>query len=208
MKQIVCHGDSLTEGKDIEKPYRWPSLLQNAMGVELINTGIGGDTSAGLLGRFSTDVVARKPDLVILMAGTNDFWWDLPVNIVMANLFSMASQAQYYEIAPVFGMPIPFITDRVLKQSYSPPEAGYDRLLQKLISLRNKLTVTAQENEIPILDFYRLFVDSNHEIQTQLYLEDGLHANRQGQRLMAERAVSEIRKLFLFDANVSTASPE
>lgn len=198
MKRIVCHGDSLTQGTDIEKSYRWPSLVQNSIGVEVINTGIGGDTSAGLLSRFSTDVSARKPDLVILMAGTNDFWWDLPLNIVMANLFSMASQAQYYEIAPMFGMPIPFIADQVLKQSYSPPEAGYDQLANKLISLRNKLTATAQENEIPILDFYRLFIGSDDQIRTQLFLEDGLHANRQGHRLMAELAVTEIRRLFLF----------
>jgi lysophospholipase L1-like esterase len=49
MKRIICHGDSLTEGKDIEVAYRWPSLLQNALDTEVINTGIGGDTTAGLL---------------------------------------------------------------------------------------------------------------------------------------------------------------
>lgn len=90
MKRIICHGDSLTEGTDIEEAYRWPSLLQNALGTEVLNTGIGGDTTAGLLSRFSTDVIPRKPDAVILMGGTNDFWWDLPVNNVLANLFSMA----------------------------------------------------------------------------------------------------------------------
>ena len=80
MKRIICHGDSLTEGKDIEAAYRWPSLLQNALGTEVINTGIGGDTTAGLLSRFATDVIPRKPDAVILMGGINDFWWDLPID--------------------------------------------------------------------------------------------------------------------------------
>ena len=42
MKRILCHGDSLTEGTDIEAAYCWPSLLQNALGTEVINTGIGG----------------------------------------------------------------------------------------------------------------------------------------------------------------------
>jgi len=64
MRRIICHGDSLTEGKDIEVAYRWPSLLQNALGTEVINTGIGGDTTAGLLSRFATDVIPRKPDVV------------------------------------------------------------------------------------------------------------------------------------------------
>jgi len=28
MLKIVCHGDSLTEGKDVEPAYRWPALLK------------------------------------------------------------------------------------------------------------------------------------------------------------------------------------
>ena len=46
MKRILCHGDSLTEGTDIEAAYRWPSLMQNALGAKVSNTGIGGDTTA------------------------------------------------------------------------------------------------------------------------------------------------------------------
>ncbi len=196
MKRIICHGDSLTLGADIEKIYRWPSLLQNATGIEVLNTGIGGDTSAGLLGRFSVDVIARKPDVAILMAGTNDFWWNLPLNAVLANLFSMACQAQHYDIAPMFGLPIPFIVDRASK-AFSPPEAGYEQLADRLIKLRDKLMVRAEENGVPHLDFYRLFTDDRGGARTRLYLEDGLHANQQGHRLMAELALSEIRKRLL-----------
>ncbi len=28
---IICHGDSLTEGADVEKAYTWPSLLENKL---------------------------------------------------------------------------------------------------------------------------------------------------------------------------------
>lgn len=145
MKQIVCHGDSLTEGTDIEAAYRWTSLLENVLGPEVINTGIGGDTTAGLLSRFTTDVIPRKPDAVILMGGTNDFWWDLPVNTVLANLFSMAYQARYHGIAPLFGLPMPFDIDRAAKQPYHPPEAGYDQLLARIRSLGEKLKPAADE---------------------------------------------------------------
>jgi lysophospholipase L1-like esterase len=68
MQKIICHGDSLTQGADIEPAFRWPSLLQNALGgVQVINTGIGGDTTAGLLSRFGADVVAPQPDAVLIM---------------------------------------------------------------------------------------------------------------------------------------------
>lgn len=197
MKRILCHGDSLTEGTDIETAYRWPSLLQNALGTEVINTGIGGDTTAGLLSRFSTDVISRKPDVVILMGGTNDFWWDLPTNTVLANLFSMAYQAQFHGIAPMFGLPMPFDVNRAAKQPYNPPEAGYGQLLTKVMSLRNKLKSAGDDSDIPVVDFYHLFIDDGSKIRAHLFLDDGIHANRQGHRMMAELAASQIANLFL-----------
>lgn len=197
MKQIFCHGDSLTEGTDIEVAYRWPSLLQNALGTKVINTGIGGDTTAGLLSRFSTDVIPRKPGAVILMGGTNDFWWDLPTNTVLANLFSMAYQAQFHGVAPLFGLPMPFDKNQAAKQSYSPPQAGYDQLLAKVKSLRQKLKTVAGESDIPVLDFYHLFIGDGGRIRSDLFLDDGMHANRQGHRMMAELAASQIADIFL-----------
>ena len=40
--------------------------------VEVINAGVGGNSSANLLKRVHEDVIAKQPDLVILMVGTND----------------------------------------------------------------------------------------------------------------------------------------
>lgn len=38
----------------------------------VINAGIGGNTTAEMLARLQRDVLAHRPDLVVLMAGTND----------------------------------------------------------------------------------------------------------------------------------------
>ena len=40
--------------------------------VEIINAGVGGNNSAQLLSRLDKDVIAARPDLVIVMVGTND----------------------------------------------------------------------------------------------------------------------------------------
>jgi len=130
------------------------------------------------------------------LGGTNDFWWDLPVKIALANLFSMAYQAQFHGIAPLFGLPIPLDSDRAAKQPYSPPEAGYDQLIAKVKALGQKLKSAANENDIPVLDFHPLFIDDAGHIRSNLFLDDGVHANRQGHRLMAELAMSQIRNLF------------
>ena len=93
MKRIVCHGDSLTEASDLDKNSTWPILVANRLNLNVIKSGIGGDTSGGLLGRFYHDVVRHQPDLVVILAGTNDLWWDLEVNLIQANIFAMACQA-------------------------------------------------------------------------------------------------------------------
>lgn len=198
MQKIICHGDSLTHGADIEPAYRWPALLQNALGgIKTVNTGIGGDTTAGLLSRFGADVISHKPDAVILMGGTNDFWWGLSVNMVMANLYAMAYQAQHHGIAPVFGLPIPFDMEQAKQQPWNPPEQGYDQMSSNIQSLGQTLSAAAEESEIPILDFCGLFLDDHAQVNPTLFLEDGVHPNNQGHKEMAAMAAVELKKLFL-----------
>ena len=198
MKQIICHGDSLTEGVDIETAYRWPSLLQNSLGLEVVNTGIGGDTTAGLLSRFPTDVVPHKPIAVILMGGTNDFWWGLPVNSVMANIYTMAYQAQHHGIAPIFGTPLPFDGEAVEKQPFRPPESGYNALQAKIHGFVSALKTAAKDSEIPVMDFQRIFIDDQGQVRSRYFLEDGLHVNREGHRRMAVLAAATLKELLLF----------
>ena len=80
MKTIVCHGDSLTEGAEVEQSDTWPALAEKELNIRLVNSGISGDTTGGLLSRFYHDVIQYRPDILIIMAGTNDLWWDLSIN--------------------------------------------------------------------------------------------------------------------------------
>ena len=40
--------------------------------IRVINAGIGGNNSRNLLARIDSDVLRHRPDLVILMVGSND----------------------------------------------------------------------------------------------------------------------------------------
>ena len=64
----------MTEGSDIEKAYTWSYLIEHNLRVPVLNHGIGGDTTAGMLSRFPLDVVQQLPDIVIFMGDTNDLW--------------------------------------------------------------------------------------------------------------------------------------
>ena len=198
MRTIVCHGDSLTEGSDLEKNYTWPHLVENKIKVTVINSGIGGDTSGGLLGRFNQDVVGCQPDMVVILGGTNDLWWDLDINLILANIFAMACQAQYRNIVPLVGLPLPLCMENIRHQNMMSPIAGWDKCLNKLSELVDALVMAAKESDIACLDFYHPFLDKNGNVRGKYYLEDGLHPNKLGHLLMAEKMVALLRSLFYF----------
>lgn len=198
MQTIVCHGDSLTQGADLEDAYRWPSLLSHALTVRVINSGIGGDTTGGCLARFYPDVMAHKPRIVLLMGGTNDLWWNLEISVIVANLFAMVSQARYHLATPLLGLPLPIDVKAVRQQDFAAPLGGYTRFCQKLADLNDALRQAAIESEIGVLDFYQLFFNADGKLRSELFLEDGLHPNGKGHHHMATYAVQIIRQRFLF----------
>ncbi|MGD8961070.1 MAG: GDSL-type esterase/lipase family protein [Desulfobacterales bacterium] len=72
MRTLICHGDSLIEASDLDGPSTWPSRVARRLKINVINSGIGGDTTGGLLGRFYPEVVQQDADAVLIMGGTND----------------------------------------------------------------------------------------------------------------------------------------
>lgn len=65
-KTIVAFGDSLTAFTG------WVGMMKGELGTNVINSGVGGDTTIHAKARFENDVLAYKPDVVILNFGMND----------------------------------------------------------------------------------------------------------------------------------------
>ena len=67
----VAFGDSLTAGVGATEGQDYPSLLAAKLGVQIVNKGVPGSTTADALGRV--DEVARlEPRVVLLCLGGND----------------------------------------------------------------------------------------------------------------------------------------
>jgi lysophospholipase L1-like esterase len=79
------------------------------------------------------------------------------------------------------------------------PIAGWQKCVQKLSDLVAALKTSARESDIVCLDFYHPFLDKNGDTLGKYYLADGLHPNKQGHRLMAEKAVDLLRNQFHFN---------
>ena len=186
MKTIVCHGDSLTEGADVGQNHTWPALAEKELNIRIVNSGISGDTTGGLLSRFYHDVLQHRPDMVIIMAGTNDLWWDLSINVILANIFSMACQAQHHHIVPVIGQPLPVYIDAAQQQNMLEPIGGFKKCVEKMSELVKALGDIAEKSEVARIDFYHPFFDQQGNVAGKYFFEDGLHPNKDGHRRMAE----------------------
>jgi len=61
---VVFLGDSITQG--------WRTVAKDFPDLRVVNRGIGGDTTRGVLYRLNADVLSLKPAAVVLLIGIND----------------------------------------------------------------------------------------------------------------------------------------
>jgi acyl-CoA thioesterase-1 len=90
--QYVAFGDSLVAGVGTTSGNNFVSLLSSRLGVSIVNAGRSGDTTASALSRLQSDVIARQPDVVMVLIGGNDLLQGVPLTQRVANITSIAQQ--------------------------------------------------------------------------------------------------------------------
>jgi lysophospholipase L1-like esterase len=90
--KIVFFGDSLVQGVGASEKKDLPSLLSQKTGVEFINAGISGNTTADGLARLEKDVLEKKPNLVLVLLGGNDALRQMPTEQTFSNLENIITQ--------------------------------------------------------------------------------------------------------------------
>ena len=93
-RALICFGDSLTEGVGASPGHEYPSLLAKALGREVLNAGVSGETTRDALTRLESDVLSRNPRLVIVAFGGNDFLHGVPREEIFANLDTIVRRIQ------------------------------------------------------------------------------------------------------------------
>jgi len=180
-KRVVFMGDSITDewgrkyGKFFpDKPY--------------VNRGISGQTTPQMLIRFRPDVIALKPKVVVILAGTNDLAGNTGPSTMEAiedNLTSMAELAKANGIRVVLASLLP-VCDYIKPQTARrPPE--------KIIELNRWMKEYAAKNGLVYLDYYSAMLDDKKMFRQELTY-DGLHPNDAGYEIMgplAEKAIAE-----------------
>jgi len=93
-RTIVCFGDSITFGYGARPGEDYPKALGKIMNIPVINAGIDGDTTPEALKRVKEDVLDRKPLLVIIEFGGNDFLRKFPLEGTVNNIREMVRRIQ------------------------------------------------------------------------------------------------------------------
>jgi lysophospholipase L1-like esterase len=153
--KIVALGDSLTVGEtgfsDSEESASYTKYLetlakqhlaslQSGVEVNVLNRGINGDLTSGMLERFSRDVVDEKADYVIILGGTNDLGWGFDPAMIAHNLTTMYDAALNKGIVTV-ACSVPSIL-------------GFDSLIPPRLQLNRMIRTEAEKKSIPFVDFF------------------------------------------------------
>jgi len=186
--KLVCLGDSLTEGYGIPQTARWSDLLLKDLEIEIINQGISGDTTGGMLARFQMDVLSEKPTHLIIMGGTNDLSFGLSPKLILSNYHSMLRQARRAGIQTIIGLPTVVFYDGFIDEENPLLFTPLKELSEQIDAFRKQLILYAKDQDLPIIDFSK-------NMTPKQFLADGVHPNEAGNLTMMKNAKTVLEKI-------------
>lgn len=179
--RVVFMGDSITDSWD--DTTRYSGFFP---GKPYINRGISGQTTPQMLIRFRPDVIALKPKVVVILAGTNDIAGNtgpLTLDAIADNLASMAEFARTHGIRVVLASVLP-ISDYDKDREGQPIIRTRQRRPEQILALNTWMKNYAARNGATYLDYFSAMVDDKSFLKDELS-EDGLHPNQKGYDVMA-----------------------
>ncbi|MGE6334769.1 SGNH/GDSL hydrolase family protein [Stenotrophomonas sp. NPDC077659] len=179
--RVLFYGDSITQlwgEKD-------PSTFFPGKGY--LNRGISGQTTPQLLLRFRQDVIALQPDVVVILAGTNDIAGNTGPStqaMIEDNLHSMVELARAHGIGVVLASVLPVSEYRWMPGIEPAP---------KVRALNAALKQYADAQGLVYLDYYAAMANAAGGLDPVL-AADGVHPTAKGYALMSPLAEQAIAK--------------
>lgn len=102
--KVMTLGDSITHGGGaISTPpsttlYNWETYAD----MPILNIGFSGNLTSDMLKRFDNDVLAFKPQILVIMGGVNDVRTGITADVVISNLTKIRDKCLTNNIIPVF----------------------------------------------------------------------------------------------------------
>jgi lysophospholipase L1-like esterase len=187
--RVVFLGDSITEFWNL--PASFP-------GKPYVNRGISGQTTPQILLRFRQDVIALKPKVVVILAGTNDIAENTGPTTLAAiedNLISMAELARQNKILVVLSSVLP-----AARYPWKPEIQP----IEKILALNAWMKEYAAKEGLGYLNYYSAVVDDKQDLKADL-TSDGVHPNDAGYAVMASLAGNAIARALSKSSSAQSA---
>jgi len=186
--RVVFMGDSIT---DIWQQERFGFFVASK---PYVDRGISGQTTPQMLVRFRPDVIDLKPNVVVILAGTNDIAGNtgpMTNEDVERNLASMAELAKAHGIKVVMASITP-------TSAYHPPANGgapqtTQRPMARIKAINEWMQKYAAEYGHVYLDYFTPMLDSTGVMKAELTGDD-LHPNAAGYAIMAPLAEAAVQR--------------
>ena len=209
---IVAFGDSTTATRGKLKIYAnvlQEELPAKGLPVKVVNAGVGGNNTEHGRKRFERDVLAHKPDLVIIQFGINDSAVDVSrgsteprvaMGTYATNLRLFIRALKKARARVILMTPNPLRWTPKLKELYGKPPykpddpRGFNVLLTRYAAAARKV---GKAERVPVLDVFAAFERYGKASSKSVddLLLDGMHPNDKGHQIVSGMLVPQILKM-------------
>lgn len=200
LMKLFCLGDSLTFGFGMSRNVRWTTLVEQETGWQVVNRGINGDTTGGMLARLGPEVLSdighdrtqRLESRILLMGGSNDIFFSGTDAQARANMAAMCQRLMGEGIPPLVGISLP--VDWTMAPRQWAQVVDFEQSARLMVDYCAWLKQFCSVFGLNVVDFAQDFTGPDGQVKHELFW-DGLHPNAQGHRLMADRLKQAILPL-------------
>jgi lysophospholipase L1-like esterase len=164
-KRILLVGDSITEGFPVN------TILSE---FNIVNKGVYGDNTSGVLSRLQSDVINEYPDYVFLLIGTNDFALERTNEQILETMHHILDT-----------LTSSLVLAEIYLTSILPTRDIANRPNDRINLFNQELKKISFNFGIHYFDLSVFFKDEMGELKSDL-TTDGLHISENGYQLWAE----------------------
>ena len=158
-KATVFLGNSITERG------QWSELLPGEM---IMNRGIGGDNTFGVLARLG-DVTNYKPKRIFLLIGINDLGRGLPIEVIANNYKRIIQQVKRESPkTKLYAQSVLPMNETLLKADYLKNKGD------SVTRLNASIKAIAEAEGVSYIDLHPVFADGKGELK-EAFTQDGIH---------------------------------
>ncbi len=193
---VVAFGDSITAAD------KWQKYVEQEYGIDIINAGVGGDSTHTAMSRFKQAVINRSPDIVFISLGTNDAAIDMakytPLEDYKENMRYYIDECKKIGAKVIVNVPTPVVDSIYLTRHEAAPFEPYGGP-NGLLSLYAQAAIeVAIEKNVVYVDLNARFLKTEDYTR---FFPDGVHPSDTGYKIYGETVNAVFERIWIGDLN-------